>query len=315
MTSLPVGYKKAKYSVLQKTFQMLSASEAILMTRKTPFLHKRSERGYVPISQWDTLVVPPNGEHPKAFMKRISAASELGDNLSESLIKAHGSGPIVRRFHPNHGTTTVAFCFRGGILLAVDSRSTQGQFVSSGVVQKVIEITPHILGTIAGVAGDCQFWERDLGRKCRLYELENGERIYASSASKLFISTLHSQSGTDMSVGAMISGFDSTNHPCIYYCDSEGTRIGGYLYGAGSGSTFAFGIVDTEYDFEMTEEQAIALGKKAIYHAVSRDAMSGGMLNIYVIRPSGWEHVLAMDNYEYYRTMHPDAPELPPPPQ
>ena len=31
----------------------------------------------------------------------------------------------------------------------------------------MIEINPYLLGTMAGGAADCSFWERDLGRECR----------------------------------------------------------------------------------------------------------------------------------------------------
>jgi hypothetical protein len=44
-------------------------------------------------------------------------------------------------------------------------------------VKKVIEINPYLLGTMAGGAADCSFWERELGRRCRLFELRNKERI------------------------------------------------------------------------------------------------------------------------------------------
>lgn len=37
----------------------------------------------------------------------------------------------------------------------------------------MIEINPHLLGTMAGGAADCAFWERDLARQCRLWELRN----------------------------------------------------------------------------------------------------------------------------------------------
>lgn len=32
-------------------------------------------------------------------------------------------------------------------------------------MKKVIEINPYLLGTMAGGAADCQFWERNLGRQ------------------------------------------------------------------------------------------------------------------------------------------------------
>ena len=71
------------------------------------------------------------------------------------------------------GTTTLAFEFNGGVIVAVDSRATMGAFISSHTVRKVIEVNDFLLGTMAGGAADCSFWERDLARQCRLFELRN----------------------------------------------------------------------------------------------------------------------------------------------
>ena len=38
------------------------------------------------------------------------------------------------------GTTTLAFEFKEGVLVAVDARATQGSYISSQQVRKVIEI-------------------------------------------------------------------------------------------------------------------------------------------------------------------------------
>jgi 20S proteasome subunit beta 5 len=69
--------------------------------------------------------------------------------------------------------------------VAVDSRSTQGSYTASGTVKKVIEINPYLLGTIAGGAADCSFWERNLGMEGRLYELQHKHRTSVTAASKL----------------------------------------------------------------------------------------------------------------------------------
>ena len=58
-------------------------------------------------------------------------------------------------------------------------------------MKKVIEINPFLLGTMAGGAADCQFWERDLGRQCRIFELRNKERISVAAASKLLANTMY----------------------------------------------------------------------------------------------------------------------------
>lgn len=54
-----------------------------------------------------------------------------------------------------HGTTTLAFQFKEGVLVAVDARATMGAFISSNKVRKVIEINDYLLGTMAGGAADC----------------------------------------------------------------------------------------------------------------------------------------------------------------
>ena len=51
-----------------------------------------------------------------------------------------------------HGTTTLAFRFKGGIVVATDSRATAGNWIASQTVKKVIEINPMLLGTMAGGA-------------------------------------------------------------------------------------------------------------------------------------------------------------------
>ena len=51
-----------------------------------------------------------------------------------------------------HGTTTLAFRFQGGIIVATDSRATAGNWIASQTVKKVIEINPQLLGTMAGGA-------------------------------------------------------------------------------------------------------------------------------------------------------------------
>merc|ERR1712107_34421 len=71
----------------------------------------------------------------------------------------------------DHGTTTLGFKYQGGVLLAVDSRATGGMYIGSGSVKKIIEINKYLLGTMAGGAADCTYWERVLSKQCRLYEL------------------------------------------------------------------------------------------------------------------------------------------------
>lgn len=67
-------------------------------------------------------------------------------------------------------------------------------------MKKVIEINPYLLGTMAGGAADCAYWERRLAFQCRIYELRNKERISVAAASKLLANMLDYFKGYGLSV-------------------------------------------------------------------------------------------------------------------
>lgn len=213
-----------------------------------------------------------------------------------------GSGDGDQMVKFAKGTTTLAFKFNGGIIVSVDSRSTMGSYISSGTVKKVIEINPFLLGTMAGGAADCSYWERNLGMECRLYELRNGRRITVAAASKLLANVMSSYRGYGLSMGTMVTGWDESG-PQLYYVDDEGTRLKGKYFSVGSGSTYAYGVLDNYYREDLTVEEAIDLGKRAIYHATHRDAASGGINNLYHVTPGGWKYIHGIDvndmHYEF----------------
>jgi 20S proteasome subunit beta 5 len=178
-----------------------------------------------------------------------------------------------------------------------------GSYIASQTVKKIIEINPYLLGTMAGGAADCSFWERNLGMQCRLYELRNRKRITVAAASKLLANTVNSYKGYGLSMGTMITGWDENGGPELYYVDNDGTRLKGNLFSVGSGSTYAYGVLDNYYRQDLSVEEAIDLGKRAIYHAAHRDAYSGGINNLYLVTKEGWKKIHSIDvndmHYEF----------------
>ena len=122
------------------------------------------------------------------------------------------------------GTTTLAFVFQGGILIAVDSRATQGHFISTQTVKKVIEISPKKLATIAGGAADCQFWEAWLSQEVRMFELKHGKEPSTAAASRIMVNLINHYKRYGLQMGLMLTGVDE-NGPNLYYIDTEGSRI------------------------------------------------------------------------------------------
>ncbi|KAJ7313122.1 hypothetical protein JRQ81_004392 [Phrynocephalus forsythii] len=205
-----------------------------------------------------------------------------------------------------HGTTTLAFKFQHGVIVAVDSRATAGVYIASQTVKKVIEINPYLLGTMAGGAADCSFWERLLARQCRIYELRNKERISVAAASKLLANMVYQYKGMGLSMGTMICGWDKRG-PGLYYVDSEGNRISGTVFSVGSGSVYAYGVMDRGYSHDLSVEEAYDLARRAIYQATYRDAYSGGTVNLYHVRQDGWIRV-SSDDVSKLHEMFQDKP-------
>jgi len=112
----------------------------------------------------------------------------------------------------------------------------------------------------------------------------------------------HEYKGTGLSMGMMLAGYDKRG-PGLYYVDSEGSRTAGSLFSVGSGSVYAFGVLDSGYRWDLTDEEAQELGRRSIYHATHRDAYSGGIVRVYHIKPTGWVNISNEDcmdlHYKY----------------
>ena len=77
----------------------------------------------------------------------------------------------------------------------------------------------------------------------------------------------------------MICGWDKKG-PQIFYVDSDGQRMPGNLFSVGSGSTFAYGVLDTGYRYDLEDVEAYDLARRAIFAATHRDAYSGGIVRV-----------------------------------
>ncbi|KAI3388416.1 hypothetical protein SNEBB_004488 [Seison nebaliae] len=230
-------------------------------------------------------VEKPPIANPKGFLERYNDHNKDGIKINFA-----------------HGTTTLAFKFQHGVMVAVDSRATAGSLIASQTVKKVIEINPYLLGTMAGGAADCSFWERYLAKECRMYELRNKERISVAAASKMLANIVYNYKGMGLSMGTMIVGWDKRG-PGLYYVDSDGTRLTNHIFSVGSGSPYAYGVLDSGHRNDLTVEEAHDLARRAIYHATYRDAMSGGTVHVYHMKESGWEKLSHDDvsdlHYQY----------------
>uniref|UniRef100_A0A8C9GQ95 Proteasome endopeptidase complex n=1 Tax=Piliocolobus tephrosceles TaxID=591936 RepID=A0A8C9GQ95_9PRIM len=167
-------------------------------------------------------------------------------------------------FNFHKGTTTLAFKFKDGIMVAVDSRASMA---------------------------DCFYWENYLGRIIKIYELRNNEKISVRGASTILSNILFQYKGYGLCCGIILSGYDHTGFN-MFFIDDEGKKVEGNVFSCGSGSSYAYSILDSNYDYNLNVDQAVELARNAIYHATFRDGGSGGKVRVYYIHKNGYDRMI-----------------------
>ncbi|GJZ18405.1 probable LRR receptor-like serine/threonine-protein kinase isoform X1 [Tanacetum coccineum] len=92
--------------------------------------------------------------------------------------------------------------------------------------------------------------------------------------------------------------------PGLYYMDSEGGRLKGTNLSVGSGSPYAYDVLDSRYHFDMTVDEAAELARRSIYHATFRDGARGGVAS----GPNGWTKLSGDDVGELHYSYYPVEP-------
>ncbi|CAO2590849.1 Proteasome subunit beta type-11 [Lemmus lemmus] len=114
--------------------------------------------------------------------------------------------------------------------------------------------------------------------------------------------------GLDLCVATALCGWDHSG-PALFYVYSDGTCLQGDIFSVGSGSPYAYGVLDRSYHYDMTIQEAYTLARCAVAHATHRDAYSGGSVDLFHVQESGWEYVSRSDAYVLYMELQ-KAPGL-----
>ncbi|XP_007537777.1 proteasome subunit beta type-11 [Erinaceus europaeus] len=212
-----------------------------------------------------------------------------------TFLRAHG--PSLA-----HGTTTLAFRFQHGVIAAADTRSSCGSYVACPASRKVIPVHSHLLGTTSGTSADCTTWYRVLRRELRLRALREGQLPSVAGAARLLSGLLARYRGLDLCVATALCGWDRSG-PALFYVYSDGTRLQGNIFSVGSGSPYAYGVLDRGYRYDMSTPEAYELACRAVAHATHRDAYSGGSVDLFHVRETGWEYVSRHDAWVVYQEL------------
>ncbi|XDV27775.1 hypothetical protein PO909_031258 [Leuciscus waleckii] len=98
------------------------------------------------------------------------------------------------------------------------------------------------------------------------------------------------------------STFGGRSGPRVCYVCSDGLQLRGELISVGSGSPYAYAVLDDGWKWGMTVDEAVALAREAVFRATHWDAYSGNNVDLFHITAHGCRRRDREDlKEEYYR--------------
>ena len=188
-----------------------------------------------------------------------------------------------------HGTTTVGLKCSDGVILASESRATMGNLIANKETPKIFPIQDHIWITTAGSVADAQKLVRFMQVETNLYQIERDHSMKVDAAVSLLSNILHGNKWFPYWVQLLVGGYDS--EPRLYSLDAVGSALEEKVVSTGSGSPFAYGLLEAQYKEGASVDENISVAARAIKSAVERDAFSGNGINIVAITKSGYTRI------------------------
>ncbi|MBI1971092.1 proteasome subunit beta [Candidatus Woesearchaeota archaeon] len=189
------------------------------------------------------------------------------------------------------GTTTIGIKCKDGIVLAADRRATAGHFIADKRAEKLHQVDDGIALTIAGLVSDAQLLVKLIRAELKLKKVRTNTGITVKEATNLLASMTYSNirrmSMVPGIVGFLVGGVDAHGFS-LYEIGIDGSISEAPDFVAdGSGSVFAYGVLETLYKKDITVDEGLQLAIKSVNAALQRDAATGNGIDIMTITKDG----------------------------
>ena len=212
---------------------------------------------------------------------RLQAPQLLPSGAGGSDVLAGAAGAQLA-----HGTTIVALNFPGGVVIAGDRRSTQGNMIASRDVKKVYITDDYTATGIAGTAAIAVEFARLYAVELEHYEkLEGVPLTFAGKVNRLAImvrgnlgAAMQGLVALPLLVGYDIDDLDPQGAGRIVSFDAAGgwnIEEEGYQ-AVGSGSVFARSAIKKLYPQVVDGDSALRVAVESLYDAADDDSATGG---------------------------------------
>ena len=197
------------------------------------------------------------------------------------------------------GTTTIGIVCKDGIVLAADKRATAGNMIVGKRFDKIHQIDDNMGVTIAGVVSDAQLLVKIIRAEIKLRRVRTNVDVNVKEAANLVASMAYSNlrklSMFPGIVAFLLGGRDSEGFK-LFNIGPDGSITEELDFTSdGSGSVFAYGVLETMYKKDMSIEDGKKLAVKSLNAALQRDSASGSGYDIVTITKDGYKKVFTKD--------------------
>jgi len=186
------------------------------------------------------------------------------------------------------GTSIMAVCYDGGVVMGADSRTSTGSYVANRVSDKLTPVHDSIYCCRSGSAADTQAISDITKYYLDIHSVEVDGAPRVKTAAKIFQDLCY-HNKSRLLAGIICGGWDKVDGGSVYSIPLGGTLVKQKYAIGGSGSTYLYAYVDEKYRSNMTREECQKFVVTALSHAMARDGSSGGVIRTVTIDQNGVE--------------------------
>jgi proteasome beta subunit len=181
-------------------------------------------------------------------------------------------------------TTIVGIRTKEGVVLGSDRRASKGFFIGSKITQKIAKIDDTLAVAIAGQLSDADYMVKLVKAERNLIELRRGFPVTVKESARLIANQAYTglKNYQPYFVELLVGGVDQEGGQ-IFVADMSGAITSEEFASSGSGSPIAYGVLESIYHKDMTNEQAKEIATKAVAAAMERDPGSGNGIDVLTI--------------------------------
>jgi len=183
------------------------------------------------------------------------------------------------------GTTICGVVCADAVVLAADTRATEGPIVADKNCQKLHYISKNVYCAGAGTAADLEHTTQLMEAQMELLRMAMNREPRVCTVVRRLSTMLFKYQG-HVGCALVLGGVDITG-PHLYQIYPHGSTDHLPFTTMGSGSLCAMSILESEYKSGMTIPEGMALVQKAIRAGIFNDLGSGGNVDVCVITKDG----------------------------